>query len=114
LIPTAAVIGYLLNTADQMSAIESKRALAAARALGIELRVLNASSEDELETAFAELAKLRADALVVAGEPFFDSKRNRIVALCARGGVAAVYAWREYVLAGGLMSYGTRSAGVVP
>jgi putative tryptophan/tyrosine transport system substrate-binding protein len=53
------------------------------------------------------MAKLRADALVVAGEPFFDSKRERIVALSARGGVASVYAWREYVLAGGLMSYGT-------
>src|SRR5215472_12385297 len=107
LIPTAAIIGYLLNPADQMSAIESKGALAAARALGTELEVLNASSEDELETAFAAAAKLRANALVVAGEPFFDSKREKIVALSARGGVATVYAWREYVLAGGLMSYGT-------
>ena len=53
------------------------------------------------------MAKLRADALVVVGEPFFDSKRERIVALSARGGVASVYAWREYVLAGGLISYGT-------
>jgi len=52
---------------------------------------------------FVPVAKLRADALVVAGEPFFDSKRERIVALSARVGVAAVYAWREYVLAGGLM-----------
>src|SRR6516225_8733285 len=107
LIPTADVIGYLLNPADQMSAIESKGALAAAQALGIELKVFNASSEDELETAFAAVAKLRAGALVVAGEPFFDSKRERIVALSARGGVAGVYAWREYVVAGGLMSYGT-------
>jgi ABC-type uncharacterized transport system substrate-binding protein len=107
LIPTAAVIGYLLHPADQGSAAESKGALAAARALGIELKVLNASSEDELETAFAAVPKLRADALVVAGEPFFDSRREKIVALSARGGVAAVYAWREYVLAGGLISYGT-------
>jgi putative ABC transport system substrate-binding protein len=75
--------------------------------LGIELKVFNASSEDELETAFAAVAKLRAGALVVAGEPFFDSKRERIVALSARGGVAGVYAWREYVVAGGLISYGT-------
>jgi putative tryptophan/tyrosine transport system substrate-binding protein len=58
-------------------------------------------------SSFAAMAKLRADALVVAGEPFFDSKRERIVALSARGDVAAVYAWREYFLAGGLMSYGT-------
>jgi putative ABC transport system substrate-binding protein len=74
-----------------MSAIEAKGALAAARALGIELKVLNASSEDELETAFAAVARLRAGALVVAGEPLFDSKRERIVALSARGGVAAVW-----------------------
>jgi putative ABC transport system substrate-binding protein len=107
LIPTADVIGYLVNPADQMSAIESKGALAAAQALGIELKVFNASSEDELESAFSALAKLRAGAVVVAGEPFFDSKRERIVALSARSGVAGVYAWREYVLAGGLMSYGT-------
>jgi putative tryptophan/tyrosine transport system substrate-binding protein len=107
LIPTAAVIGYLLNPVDQMSAVESRDALAAARALGIDLNILNASSEEDLETAFAAMANLRADALVVAGEPFFDSKRERIVALAARNGVASVYAWREYVLAGGLMSYGT-------
>jgi putative tryptophan/tyrosine transport system substrate-binding protein len=107
LIPTAAVIGYLLNPVDQMSAVESRDALAAARALGIDLKILNASSEEDLETAFAAMANLRADALVVAGEPFFDSKRERIVALAARNGVASVYAWREYVLAGGLMSYGT-------
>jgi ABC-type uncharacterized transport system substrate-binding protein len=107
MIPTATVIGYLLNPADQMSTTESKGALAAARALGIELKVLNASSEDELETAFAGMATLHVDSLVVAGEPFFDSKRDKIVALSVRGGVAAVFAWREYVLAGGLMSYGT-------
>jgi hypothetical protein len=100
-------IGYLLNPSDQMSEIESKGALAAARALGIELRVLNASSENELDTAFSAVAKLDTRALVVSGEPFFDSQRERIVALSARHGVAGVYAWREYVLAGGLMSYGT-------
>jgi ABC-type uncharacterized transport system substrate-binding protein len=107
LIPSAVVIGYLLNPADQMSGIESKGALAAARAMGLDLKVLNASSEDELETALAAAAKPGADALVVAGEPFFDSKRERIVALAARAGVPATYAWREYVVAGGLMSYGT-------
>jgi putative tryptophan/tyrosine transport system substrate-binding protein len=107
LIPTAAVIGYLLNPADQMSAVESRDALAAARAFGIDLKILNASSEEDLETAFAAMANLRADALVVAGEPLFDSKREKIVALAARSAVASVYAWREYVLAGGLISYGT-------
>ena len=67
---------------------------------------MHASSEDELETLSPQ-SQLRAGALVVAGEPFFDSKRERIVAPSARVGVAAIYVWREYVLAGGLMSYGT-------
>jgi putative ABC transport system substrate-binding protein len=105
--PSVSVIGYLLNPSDQMSDIELKGAHAAARALGIELQVLNASSENELDTAFAAVAKLDSGALVVSGEPFFDSQRERIVTLSSRHGAAGVYAWREYVLAGGLASYGT-------
>jgi putative ABC transport system substrate-binding protein len=107
LMPTVGLIGYLLNPSDQMSEIESKGALAAARTLGIELRVLYARSESELETALPAVAKPPAGALVVSGEPFFDSQRERIVDLASLHGIAAVYAWREYVLAGGLISYGT-------
>ncbi len=107
LMPTIGVIDYLLNPSDQMSEIELKGALAAARVLGIELRVLRASSENELDTAFATVPKVGAGALVVSAEAFALTQRERIVALSARHGVAAVYAWREYVLAGGLMSYGT-------
>jgi len=107
LMPRAAGIAYLLNPSNPSSEIESKGALAAARALRIELHVLNASTEYELDTAFADAAKLRAGMLVVSGEPYFDSQRERLVALSARHAIAAVYAWREYVLAGGLMSYGT-------
>ena len=104
--PTASVIGYLLNPLSQRSEIESKGVLAAARALGIELR-LNASSENELDTAFDAVTKLDVGALVASVDPYFDSQRERIVALAARHRMAAVYGWREYVLAGGLMSYGT-------
>jgi ABC-type uncharacterized transport system substrate-binding protein len=107
LLPAAAVIGYLLNPSNQMSELESKGAVKAARTLGIELRIVNASSENELDTAFADVKNVGIAALIVSGEPFFDSQRERIVALAARYGIAAVYAWREYVLAGGLMSYGT-------
>jgi putative tryptophan/tyrosine transport system substrate-binding protein len=107
LMPTVGLIGYLLNPSDQMSEIESEGALAAARTLGTELRVLYARSESELETALPAVAKPPAGALVVSGEPFFDSQRERIVDLVSRHGIAAVYAWREYVLAGGLISYGT-------
>ncbi len=74
--------------------------------MGIELRISNASSETELDAAFTAV-KAGVDGLIVSSDPFFDSQRERIVALASRHGVAALYAWREYVLAGGLMSYGT-------
>jgi putative ABC transport system substrate-binding protein len=107
LMPNAGVIGYLLNPAHQKSEIETKSVVAAARALGSDVRILNAKSESELETVFAGLQGMRVRALVVSGEPFFDSQRERIVGLAAKYAVATIYAWREYVLAGGLMSYGT-------
>ncbi|MGC1750395.1 MAG: ABC transporter substrate-binding protein, partial [Pseudolabrys sp.] len=107
LMPNAGVIGYLLNPAHQKSELEAKSVVAAANALGIDVRILNAKSESELETVFAGLQGMRIRALVVSGEPFFDSQRERIVGLAAGYAVTAIYAWREYVLAGGLMSYGT-------
>jgi ABC-type uncharacterized transport system substrate-binding protein len=107
LMPDVRVVGYLLNPADRMSEIETKSVIAAFPALGVEVRILNAKSESELDTAFAGLEGLRIAGLVVSGEPFFDSQRERIVALAAKYSVATIYAWREYVLAGGLMSYGT-------
>ena len=75
--------------------------------LGSSWHIVHASTEREIEAAYDEISKLRGDALVVAGEPFFDSQRDRLVALSARHTIVAVYAWREYVLAGGLISYGT-------
>jgi putative ABC transport system substrate-binding protein len=107
LLPSIGVIAYLLNPSDPISEIEGKGVLSAARTLRIELRLLNASSESELDTAIASVGGLGAGALIVSGEPFFDSQRERIVALPLRQGVTAVYPWREYVVAGGLMSYGT-------
>jgi ABC-type uncharacterized transport system substrate-binding protein len=96
-----------LNPSNPAAEIEAKEAQAAAPALGIELHILKASTEDELNAAFAASAKLRAGGLVVAPDPFFDSQRDRLVALAARHAVPANYGWREYVSAGGLMSYGT-------
>jgi putative ABC transport system substrate-binding protein len=107
LIPATATVVYLLNPRNPSAAIESKEALAAAAALGIELYILEASTEDDLNAVFAASAKLRAGGLVVAPDPFFDSQRDRLVGLAARHAVPANYGWREYVLAGGLMSYGT-------
>ena len=107
LIPTAAVIGYLVNPTSPSGEAESTDAHAAARVLGVQLRILNASTEHDLDAVFASLVQLRADALLVAGEPFFDSRRDRLVALSARHSIPASYAWREYVAVGGLMNYGT-------
>jgi len=107
LTPNAGVIGYLLNPANRMSESETKSVVAAARALGIEVRILNAKSESELDSAFADLKSAHIGGLVISGEPFFDSQRERIVRLAAKNAVPTIYAWREYVLAGGLISYGT-------
>jgi putative tryptophan/tyrosine transport system substrate-binding protein len=106
LVPAAAVIVYLVNPSNPAAAYYAKDALNAASALNIDIKMLNASMEHDLDGVFAALAKLKAGGLVVAGEPFFDTQRDRIVALAARYAVPAIYTFREYVLAGGLMSYG--------
>jgi putative ABC transport system substrate-binding protein len=106
LVPTAAMIGYLVNPSTPNSEFYLKGAAAGSSVIGIDVRVLKASTEPELDEAFASLVKLGAGGLVVPNEPFFDSKRDRIVALSARYSVATIYTIREYALAGGLMSYG--------
>ena len=74
--------------------LEAKSAVAAANALGIDVRILNAKSESELETVFGGLQGMHIGALVVSGEPFFDSQRDRIVGLAAKYAVLTIYAWR--------------------
>ncbi len=106
LVPAASMIGFLVNPSTPNSESYLKAAAAGSSAIGIDVRVLKASTEHELDEAFASLAKLGAGGLVVPNEPFFDSKRDRIVALSARYAVATIYTIREYALAGGLMSYG--------
>ena len=106
LVPTAAVIAYLVNPSNPSAEIYSKEAVTVASALGIRVHVLNASTEQGLDEAFASLGGLGASGLVVPAEPFFFSQRDRIVALAARYAVAMIATFREYVVAGGLMSYG--------
>jgi putative tryptophan/tyrosine transport system substrate-binding protein len=107
LVPTAAVIAYLVNPANPSTEADLKGALAAASALGIQLHVLNAGTTRDVDQAFATLAKLRIGALGVMADAFFDSQRDKILELSARYTIAGCYPWREYVLAGGLVSYGT-------
>jgi putative ABC transport system substrate-binding protein len=78
----------------------------AARAKGIQLHILKAASESEIDVAFAALVELQARALLVGTDPFFDSQRDRLVALAARYAVPAIYAFCDYAAAGGLISYG--------
>jgi putative tryptophan/tyrosine transport system substrate-binding protein len=108
LLPSAMLIGYLINPSSTPTAsVYISEASAAANALGISIRILNASTEQELDELFASLPKSGISGLAIPAEPFFDSQRDRIVALAARYSIPAIYGLREYAVAGGLMSYGT-------
>jgi len=80
---------------------------AAARAEGLEPQIFHASDDGELAVAFAEMKERRIDALVVVSDFFFNNRREQLVALTARHMIPAIYPWRDDVMAGGLMSYGT-------
>ena len=98
----------LVNPANAPTAEATLRDIPeAARALGLQIQVLNASTSREIEAAFATLVRDRADALFVAPDGFFNSRRVQFATLATRHGIPATYSSREYVEAGGLMSYGT-------
>jgi putative ABC transport system substrate-binding protein len=106
MVPSVTVVAYLINPTNPAAKIYSDSVVAAASALGITARVVNASTEQDLDDAFAFSKKFDAAGLVVIGEPFFDSQRDKIVALAQRYALPAIYTFREYATAGGLMSYG--------
>jgi putative tryptophan/tyrosine transport system substrate-binding protein len=106
-VPNAAVMGFLVNPNNLNLESETSEMEGAAAAIGRKLRVVKASAESDLETAFAELMQQWVGALCVEADQFFLSRRDRLVALAARHGLPAIYNAREYVVAGGLMSYGT-------
>jgi putative ABC transport system substrate-binding protein len=105
LVPHARAIALLVNPNNPQGRLVQEMQ-EAARAKGVQLTILYASSESEIEVAFASLAQGTADALVVTAEPFINSRREQIVALAARHAVPAIYGIREYAAAGGLISYG--------
>jgi putative ABC transport system substrate-binding protein len=110
LVPNAAVFALLINPRDSGAARQSADVAAAVRTLGRTLHVVDAGSATEIDTAFAALAQRRPDALIVAGDPFFTSRREQLVALTARHAIPAIYPAREFVEGGGLMSYGNNNA----
>jgi putative ABC transport system substrate-binding protein len=106
LVPTAVTISFLVNPDNPNAEERIKEIQDAARSVGQGLHVVTASTEAELEPAFATIQR-RAGALIVPADPFFTIQRDRLVALAARHALPACYPFREHVVAGGLMSYGT-------
>ena len=107
LLRTSAAVALLVNPNTPLTEPETKGVRDAARSLGLQLHVLDASTEGEIDAAFEKLIELRAGALVVSVDPFLTNQRAQIVALAARHAVPAIYGVREFATAGGLMSYGT-------
>ena len=107
LVPNARVIALLVDPADSANAETQKRTvLAAAHSLGLELHVLNASTESEIDAAFSNLIQLRAGGLVIGGGAFLNARQDQLAALAVRYAVPAIFEAREFVVAGGLTSYG--------
>ena len=105
-VPKAELIGFLLNPSNVDAETKTKDALAAAVSVGKKLLVVHAHSETELEAAFSALVQQRAGALVVGAEALFSARPDKLAELAARHKLPAIYFRREFVLAGGLMSYG--------
>jgi len=106
LVPRAGVIALLVNPNSSTAERVIQEVQQAARAKGVQLHVLKASSETEIDAAFASLIELHAGALVVSADPFLSSRRDQLVALASRHAVPSIYAWREFAASGGLISYG--------
>jgi putative tryptophan/tyrosine transport system substrate-binding protein len=110
LLPTARVMALLVNPADPLTEGQVRVSLAAAKTLGLELHVLNASIERDFDAALAKLTELRAAGLTIGGAALFTSHIEQLAALTVRHLVPAVYQRREFAAAGGLLSYGTNIA----
>jgi putative tryptophan/tyrosine transport system substrate-binding protein len=119
LVPMATVVGLLVNpTNPNLAEPTTKNLRAAAHTLGLQLHILNASTDRDFDTVFATLIQLQLGALVIGADPFFSSRLEQLAALTVRHAVPTVYQSREFTAAGGLMSYGAsftdtfRTAGV--
>jgi len=107
LVPKVKVVPVLVNPTSPDAVPELRDIQAAAPPMGLELRLLNASTSEEIDSAFSILAQQRPDVLLIGSDPFFVIHREHLVASAARLGVPTVYPFREFVAAGGLLSYGT-------
>ena len=112
LVPQAGVIALLVNPNSASAERQTRDVQEAARAKGVQLIILKAGTESEIDAAFASLVQLHAGALLVGADPFFNSRREKLVALSARFAVPAIYEWREFAELGGLISYGPSNTGL--
>jgi putative ABC transport system substrate-binding protein len=112
LAPKSHVTAVLINPISPSAAPEIGNVHNAAQSMGLQVKIFNASTPNELSAAFVAIDKERPDALLVGSDPFFVNRREDLVALTARLGIPAAYSQREYVAAGGLISYGTNIANV--
>jgi len=112
LVPQAGVTAVLVNPDNPGTEAMIRDLQEAARRKGLQLHILKASSESEIDAAFATLVHLRAGALLVGNDPFFFSRREALVAMASRHAVPAIYEWREFPELGGLISYGPSLTGV--
>jgi putative ABC transport system substrate-binding protein len=108
LVPNAAIIALLVNPNNPEGEIQSREAQVAMRKLGLELHIVHAGTERDIDAAFATLLQLRAGGLVIGTDPYLVSRSKQLAALALRHAVPAIFQFREFVAAGGLMSYGGR------
>ena len=107
LVPKPTLVGLLVNPTNPITEFDARQVLAAGRVLGQKIHVLNASTANEIDAAFAALAQEQVGALLIGNDPFISSRRDQLALLTARHAIPTVYPLRIYVTAGGLMSYGT-------
>jgi putative tryptophan/tyrosine transport system substrate-binding protein len=110
LAPRASVVGVLIDPNYQQADDQAREIREAAKALDLKIEIAHAGKDQELESAFAALAQSHAAALLVTADPFFDTRRDRIIALAAQFRLPAIYQFRDYAVAGGLVSYGVSLA----
>ena len=106
IVPKATLIGVLINPNYAEAENQTREVQDAAHSIGQRIRISKAGTDEELESAFAAFIEQRIEALLVCSDPFFDTRRDRIIAFAAQSRIPAIYQFREYAVAGGLMSYG--------
>jgi len=111
MVPTATIMALLVNpTSPNLAEADWREQQAAAQTLGLRLHVLHASNERDFDTVFATLVQLRAGGLVIGTDSFFNTQKEQLAALTVRHGVPTIHQYREFVVAGGLIGYGTPTA----